>query len=311
MENKPSSGNNPSRPDIQVLEDRIARIKKQITECTKYKYYSITKQRFDIMYDQLDECMSMLASITGRSNKSEDIDLNSTHHSKNSPENYICPSLYDESDDISDDEFSDITDDNLGLPSLSNYTPREIVCKYRDGLQDCCDFGITSGIIQIGQFCILLNDWYKARFVPDNRNPKFFFKASRIREWLNLFILSAGYSLHYKQFDIFVASTRNWIETLNTAYDDCWVVPSDVLRIRSKENKGSNKEAILIEDMIKPCIYNKEFYPEELHSIRDMVSKNEDFIDDKLDFKSLLESMPQLVVTSTFDITKYTEEDNL
>ena len=310
MENKPGSRNNPSRPDIQVLEDRIARIKKQITECTKYKYYSITKQRFDIMYDQLDECMLMLASITGR-NKSKDIDLDSAHHSKNSPENYICPSLYDESDDISDDEFSDITDDNLGLPSSSNYTPREIVCKYRDSLQDCCDFGITCGIIQIGQFCILLNDWYKARFVPNNRNPKFFFKASRICEWLNLFILSAGYSLHHKQFDIFVATTRNWIETLNTAYDDCWVVPSDVLRIRNKENKGFNKEAVLIEDMIKPCIYNKEFYPEELHSIRDMVSKNEDFIDDTLDFKSLLESMPQLVVTSTFDITEYTEEDNL
>ena len=133
MENKTGSGNNPSRPDIQVLEDRIARIKKQITECTKYKYYSITKQRFDIMYDQLDECMSMLASITGR-NKSEDIDLNSTHHSKNSPENYICPSLYDESDDISDDEFSDITDDNLGLPSSSNYTPKGLESKVKTAI---------------------------------------------------------------------------------------------------------------------------------------------------------------------------------
>ncbi len=80
------------------------------------------------------------------------------------------------------------------------------------------------------------------------------------------------------------------------------------MQLRQSLTSCCTKEAVLIEDMVKPFLYTKDFYPNERHSVRKIVMENSTFDEKDLDMMNILNTSPKLIKTSSFDIAKYREE---
>lgn len=286
-----------SRPDIQVLEARVLRLKNQLLEYKGIRTYEITKQRLANVALELSECVSLITEITGT-------DRTTTPH-------IVVKDL--KSDDVNSDEFNDDgdladvlftdADDFEGSGGISEkYTPKFIIKMYATQLQLCAD--TPTGIIQFNQMCFLLNSWFKARFIPETRNPNFRYKADRIHEWVDLIILAGCKALHEDKFSEFISYMDQWIEDLNTSKDGSWLLPLKVRQIEGTIG-AYTKEAILAEKVIKTILYNSEFYPDEKDSICKIVIKNEGYTSQELTIESLIESCPHLIPTSSFDAKRY------
>lgn len=291
-----------SRPDIQVLEERIVRLKAQLLEFKELRLYGVTKKRLSVVSTELTECLSIIDEIV------------------NSTPSGATPNVFDEKFNANISEFAndgDLLDTFLLTPSSANsetvaderYSARDIVKTYSERMQACAD--CSTGIIQINQFCQLMNSWYQARFTPAVKNPHFFFKASRIHEWIDLLMISAGDALHKGIFPAFVSDIQRWIEDLNTPKDESYLLPYSVMQMKDKKHSSCTQEAVLIELIVKSTLYDSSFYGEDQHSIRQIVLASGRYTEEDLKVQSILSSCPKLIVTSSFDISKYQEESDV
>ena len=285
-----------SRPDIQVLEDRIVRLKAQLLEYKDIRLYKTTKNRLSAVGQELEECSMIINDIVTAST------------------NNISASSLSALDDagMSMSEFNedgDLFDVSLLSSTHScSYSAKDIVSTYSNRLRQFAESeGRSTGIIQVNQFWQILNFWYQSRFTPAVRNPNFHFKANRIHEWIDLMMIAAGHSLHEGQFPSFISDMNAWIKLLNTPKDETWVLPYCVLQLAKADPSIYTQEAVLIESMVKPFIYDDSFYPNELHSIRKIVIDNSSFSTIDLSLESILQSCPRLLRTSSFNIAKYQE----
>lgn len=287
-----------SRPDIQVLEDRIVRLKAQLTEYKDLRLYGATKRRLSRVSSELEECISIINGI---------VNTNSNNISSSSL------SAYDEYPGAGLNEFDNTGDDLLDTfllspnkdPNPEDFGPsaREIVKTYRSRLSECA--AAVTGIIQVNQFCQLLNSWYQNRFTPATKNPNFFFKANRIHEWIDLLMIAAGHALHEGMFPAFVSDMNAWIADLNTSNDLAWVLPYSVMRMKNVDASCCTKEAVLLEIIVKHLIYDKSFYFDEKHSVARIVISNSGLSESDLTLDSIIRSCPKLIITSSFDKSQY------
>lgn len=291
-----------TRPDIQVLEDRVTRLKSQISEYTDLRLYRVTKQRLAQVYSELESCLEILDGVL--ESESNSVPRSSISALTECPNDHISEFSID--GDISDD----LTDTFVVEPKeAEHHSAKEIVKTHSQRIQDCADtVGCSSGIIQVNQFCQLLNSWYQTRFAPSsNRNPGFFFKAARIPEWIDLLITAAGEALHSGVYPDFVSEMSTWIADLNTDRDQLWVLPYNVMQLKESAPTICTKEAIVLEKIVKPSIYDESFYKYRLHSIEDAYVHNSGTDPADLTLGNIIQDCPRLIVTSSFDSAKYTE----
>ena len=288
-----------SRPDIQVLEDRIVRLKAQLLEYKDIRLYKATKSRLATVSAQLAECISIINGVVnsdpnvfGQPSFGSDDEFDSERIE------------FNEDGDLAD---SFLTNSDKGEPQIiQGLSAKQLVGMFSAKLKEGAELqGTSTGIIQVNQFWQLLNSWYQTRFTPETRNPNFHFKANRIHEWIDLLIIAAGHALHDGLFPAFVSDMNAWIANLNTEQDEGWILPYSVMRMQRLSKGCCTREAVLIEDMIKPYLYDWNFYPQDLHSVYKIVITTGGFSDDDLQFDAIIRDCPKLLRTSSFDPTKY------
>ena len=292
------------RPDIQVLEDRIKRIKSQIAEYKGLKVYSSTQKRLAAVRDDLAFCLTQLDNILCCNESSaKPVDLVSG----------VFKVLL-ESDKLGDldNNLQTFEDDLNDVFSISisgqadSYPPKTIVSNYHKRLMTCAIE--PSGILQFNQFCQDLSSWFEARFSSDSCNSNFKYRADRIHEWIDLFIIAAGSALHDMTFAAFRSELSDWLAKLQTEEDWNWVVPEGVMRFQKYKASDCTKEAILLERIVKSTLYDDSFYPSLRDSIAQIVIKSGRFSAEELRTDSILADCKRfLVVTSSFDPEKYQE----
>lgn len=290
-----------SRPDIQVLEDRVVRLKNQLLEYKDLRLYGVTKKRLSAVAQELNECISIITDIVGE----ESNEISSSSLSALSEYPGEGPSEFSIDNDLLDTLLLPPFEDGS---NQSTYSSKEIVKTYSVRIQNCADtVGCSSGILQVNQFCQLLNSWYQARFPAMRpKGSKFFFKADKIHEWVDLLILAAGSSLHNREFPSFVSGMNSWIKDLNTAKDQTWVLPFSVMQIKKSMGDACTEEAVLLERVVKSSIYDKDFYPDEKDSVKRIVIHNSSLTDDDLEIHSIIQSCgSRIIVTPSFDATKF------
>ena len=295
-----------SRPDVQVLEDRIARIKEQITEFTELRLYQPTRNKLSVLTGELEECLLMLNSIEQRSSASPERKVSDT-----------LSLLSLDADDADSSEEEDLQDNLLlfrtNSPSsknISTYSPKEILKQYGLRIQRCADLinQEGTGIIQVNQFSAVLNMWYQTRFPVVNKDPNFFFKSDKIYQWVNLLIIAAGYSMSTGQFSEFLQEMNQWSEALGTTREKTWVLPYTVMKLKNCSLGYYTKEAVLIEKIIKPLIYDKDFYPQEINSIECVVIAGDLYPLSDLTVEQITKSCKEIISTSSFDPKKFERE---
>lgn len=292
-----------SRPDIQVLEARVVRLKAQLLEYKEIRIYDITKQRLSNVALELEECISIIGDITEQG-KTE----HSNHKIALKEPETAFENEFNDDGDLADIKFMDFIQKRNGSSDTTEqaaYSPSKITSEFRIKIAQCAD--TPTGIVQVNQVCLLLNSWYSTRFSADTRNPKFFFKAARIHEWIDLILLASGEALATGTFPTFKAYMDAWIGEINTSKDNGYLLPLKVRKITDKPT-AYTKEAVLLEKIIKPILYSDSFYPEEKTSIEKIVIDNTGFTHEELCMDELMKACPRLIPTSSFDITKYREE---
>ena len=150
----------------------------------------------------------------------------------------------------------------------------------------------------------ILNSWYQARFTPETRNPNFYYKASRIHEWIDLLILAGGKALYEGTFSEFKRYMDEWIDNLNTSKDENWLLPLQVRQI-TQTSGAYTKEAIFIEKIIKSILYTDDFYNDLKDSVARIVIKEEGYDEEEVTIEALLKSCKHVIPTSSFDASKY------
>lgn len=292
-----------TRPDIQVLEDRVVRLKSQIEDYKDLRLYKATKQRLSKVCSELEECISILNSVIGEGISSISVNPDSRYSSDDTYMEFSIDS--DNSTDLGDRLV-------INAGPNKQYSPKEIVRIYSQHMQECADtVGCASGIIQVNQFCQLLNSWYQTRFTPKDvaRNPKFLFKVDKIPEWIDLLFLAGGNALHKGIFQDFLADMRSWISDLNTDRDQTWALPFSVTQLQQSRPACYTKEAIVLEKILKPSLFDKSFYIHNMHTLEQSYSEAFGTAKSDLDLEKILQHCPKLIVTSSFDANNYKTEN--
>lgn len=287
-----------SKPDIQVLEARVTRIKSQLQQYEDLRLYNITKKRLSNVASELEDCISLIYSVIGDYSETskEAVELKE-------PEQFVSP-REDFEDDLSDVLSIDLESNaRENASAIESYTPKQIVKTYSTRIHNCRE--IHTGILQVNQFCTLLDDWYQARFNPTIKNTKFHYKSQRIHEWIDLWILAAGDALHNKMFPSFKSDIDAWVRTLNTLEDQNWILPQQVMEYKNANYDQVTKEAVLIEKIVKSLLYDDEFYASELNSVEEIVIDSNKFSKADLEMPNLVNTCKGIVKTSAFDISKY------
>ena len=300
-----------SRPDIQVLEDRIVRLKAQLLEYKELRLYTSTKNRLSKVADGLEDCISIINEIvTAETNNISNSSLSAVDESG------FSISEFSTDCDLIDTELlpklntsTSITSAVQDSPVSTEYSAKDITSFYSARIHESAESnGLSSGVLQVNQFWRLLDNWYSCRFNPPKRNENFRYKANRIHEWIDILMIAAGQALHEGTFPKFLQDMNDWSSSLNSDSDEGYVLPYCVMQLRQTLTTCCTKEAVLIEDMIKPFLYNKDFYPKERHSVRRIVMENSTFDESDLDLMKILDTSPRLIKTSSFDIDRYREE---
>jgi len=283
-----------SRPDIQVLEARVARLKTQLFEYKDIRTYDITKQRLIKVSKELEECINIIDEVVngGEGCKHRLVALKE-------PEIEATDEFNDDGD-LADVFFAE--PETSQVSELAKYSPKEIIHNYADRLKECSE--ATTGVVQINMFCSLLNSWFQKRFIPEIKNPNFYYKADRIHEWIDLLILAAGSSINCGTFAEFKSYMDEWTESLNTSKDDGWLLPLKVRQIE-QDPCAYTYDAVLIETIVKKILYNDAFYIGERRSVARIVKDHVGCKDEDLTIQQLIKACPRMIMTSAFDITKY------
>lgn len=292
-----------SRPDVQVLEDRVVRLKSQIEGYKGLRLYKATKQKLSSVCCDLEECIEILNdAIQGGSNF---VGLTSISAFEDSPAESLPEFSVDSDSDLSDTLILYST-----KPSESSSSPKNIVKSYAARMQQCADsIGCSSGIIQVNQFCQLLNSWYQIRFAPTPiRNPNFKFKATRICEWIDLLMAAAGNALHTGMFASFLSDIHAWLDLVKGDDEQVWPLPYSVMQLQKSGTDCYTREAILLERIVKPSLFDESFYADKLHTIETAYRAAFNTDDKELLTSSIIGSCPKLIVTSSFDSSKYDTE---
>lgn len=289
-----------SRPDIQVLEARVVRLKAQLLEYKEIRTYEITKKKLSNVALELQECISIIGDITEQGKAQVDTKVMSLV--SDTAAESLSPMEFDDSGDLSDILSLDESPEADVVSSVT-YEPKQILRSFSSRIKDCAD--VASGIIQVNQFSGLLNYWFQTRFSTTISYPQFHYKADRIHEWINLLIFAGGYALHSDRFPSFKSTVNSWIEALGSPKGENWVLPKDILDIQFKLPQYSTLEAVLLEKILKPQIYDESFYPSERDYIAKIVMDNSGYSPDQLTVASILEHCPGLVCTSSFDASRY------
>lgn len=291
-----------SKPDIQVLEDRVIRLKAQLMEYKQVRLYHSTKRRLSAVSDELAECISIINSVTSTESNS----ISPSSISAVQKDNPDRSEFTEETTDLCDIFLSGQSKDS---PYVGPYSPKNITITYGKRIQLGYEVSTTEGcgILQVNQFWALLHMWYTNRFIPESRNPKFFYQSTRIHEWVDLLIIAAGRAINQQVLPQFTSEIVTWISQLNGPNDNLRSLPRCVMQLQDQSFVYGTKEAVLLELMVKPYLYDEAFYPEEKTSIRDGVIKNGRFNREELTLSKILEDSPGIVCTSNFDINKHKE----
>ena len=286
-----------NRPDIEVLEARVKKIHEQICSYKGVRIYATTKRRLIELENVLNECSSVIHSICNDV-PSKCIKEDSTALTYN-PTKWIPWSI-----DVK------YTSQDINLLK-KRYPVKDIMRSFSIGIKDAAYMSADCGILEVSKFANLLDTWFNSRYFPKYNQPKFYV-AGRIFEWINQLICCAGYHLHANTFDAFVEYTYDWLEEISTpkylnnpANNFC--TPEQVGDVIFKGQVIYTKEAVLFEKLIKRCIYNSKFYPEELHSIENDIVKCNIYTPSSLKIKVLLSEITNLTLAPFFDKNIYME----
>lgn len=298
-----------SRPDIQVLEDRVTRLKSQLHEFEEIRLYKTSKNRLSVVAAELRQCIQILDRITDVDTSKLKVPSRSISNASRSLEPISAEFNNDEGDLAASLFAEDSKSDKSLIQNQSSMPPKEIVGTYLAKINKAIQVeGQSTGIIQVNQFWQLLHCWYQTRYAPEFRSPNFRFVADHICKWIDYLMLAAGQALHIGKFSNFIADIDSWIQGLNSGSDEGWVLPYSVMKMKNTPPSTYTKEAVLLELMVKPFIYDWSFYPDQLHTIRDLMIQNTEFTLTDLTVTRILAESNSLLRTASFDAAKYQQE---
>lgn len=171
------------------------------------------------------------------------------------------------------------------------YTPKFIIHNYARRLEVAVEDDYESSVAS--NFVVLLDSWFKQRFLPSIPDPTFHYTASRITEWVDILILSYGKAVHDDRDADFRADFRGWLSDLQTRTDK-WPVPSSVRNVvDSGRTADYTQEAVLIEKLVKPHIYDSEFYSTKMNSVANIVIEHNQDVE-LLDINKMADNCPNI-----------------
>lgn len=113
--------------------------------------------------------------------------------------------------------------------------------------------------------------------------------------------------MHNGLFPAFISDVSTWVKDLEKSNDNNWVLPYSVMRMKQGDAECVTQEAVLLELILKPTLYDESFYPGERHTVAKIVIESGKFTDADLSIDAIIQNCPKLVVTSSFDSSKYLE----
>lgn len=317
------------RLDVELLEQRAERLYTQLDKHRDYKTYAPTRHRLMAVKRKLTDCIEILNKLTKEDEAKAlfrlvdpvlDTDslpvpnIDSTSIAKIEARLSYLENQLKVSGKSSEPVKTSSSKLRVDTKPTSSYTSSFIVSQFCTRIHNCSSKAVMEGfgIIEINQLSKLFDSWYTAKFHPDFRKKDFRFKAVRIAEWIDWFILSAGYSIADGKFLQFRSEVEEWINQLSidTSPSHVYPVPCIVSQVNTYVSYNYTKQAVLIESILKPYLYDTSFYPEKLHSIRQIVMQQTGLSESDLSVRSILNGNHGFVVTSSFDWNRYNDSSN-
>ena len=243
--------------EIGPIEKNANKISKQLDILLEQKpnMYTKTRERYQKL------AHSLLQSVEKISNILEEECLISHEHE------------FNEFEELSNSEIdvSDISDAIDSIQSqLQSY--EQLACSDNVPLPErrCSNKDIISRFAQIlfegsnkafecEEACkcaTILHKWFRTRFTPVVKNPKFRYQISQIPEWIYYIVILFGKYQSDNNIQDFLTMFNNWCEDVENNPSNCWAVPYQVYELsKSIQPESFTLNAVVLFDILMEDLY--------------------------------------------------------
>ena len=256
------------RPDFPLIELRLNKMEQNVIAGVEwYKQqqsntmYKKTTENFIEWHNRLKNIVALM----------ETLDI--------FDEEYKQPSIVSPSatNNIADIESDDLSSTDVFVEEFTSYkadyNSRYIVANFRRRLAALEDS--VSYMSKISSVGFYLNAWFKVRFSSDDSNKNFHYRAENIHEWIDLIIVAFGQKIHNNLLVPFCTEFDEWLDTIESDHEKKWMLPQYIAQLRNTGTSCYTKEAILIERIIKPKLYDADFYPDLINSLEKKIEERD------------------------------------
>ena len=222
--------------NVELHSNRILKILQSNID-SEHTMYAKTVDRCKAVKEQLQECIGIL-----------DLFIEETPAEQTTPETVEVPEVAEKLEE-----------------ETSAMSTKAIMKHYAETLLSLDN--MSTNILEVSMCCRLLASWFGNRYMPEIKNPKFFYKATKIHNWIDAILITYGEAVHNNRVHIYSSELNDWIGSLITDPDNVWPLPYFIQQKMKSSYLEIPYEAVVIEHIVKPKIFNSEFYPEYLDTI--------------------------------------------
>lgn len=250
------------RPDITILEDKVAKIESVVPQYEGYNMYHTTEEKLKKIAHRLISSGERLLEIVGEAEKTE--------RSARILREFAPSVNYDICELLQKEDSPEVR--------------KKLVKAYTYQLNKCAMS--TSGYGCVDELSSIIWKWFDARYLQSfsTSSYNFTYNPFHIAKWIDGIILTYSQYLHIGKQTMFIKSVESWLKEINDVDNQRKFVPPDIWdTLNDLGPDCCTREAVYLEKLFKDMLYQDTVFVKNKTSIRQIVIANSEFTESDLD----------------------------
>lgn len=262
---------------IQSMFNLVSRLERHLKiwkiKALNSRLYEPTRLKMYKLAQRLEKCANLAYEL---SRSSREVDVESRYEKKQENRAKQISSHSSMEEESATKELPDPFPLNSKAdvePSQYQLSPKQIVREYMIRSNKLASSVANFHEEGVTKCAALMSEWLQVRFSKSELS-NFYYNASNIGMWVDKFIMSFAYHWKYRITEKFELDFRQWITEVRTHGND-YPLPKFIFDVEEDGDDVFSPESIYLERVLKIVMYDRNFFPDNLHSVEDTVTAHD------------------------------------
>lgn len=241
--------------EIYPMENSANKIANQLDLVleTKPRMYSKTVDRYKQLAQSLLQSVAKISSIL----EEESLISDGHVHDEFNELSCNCDGGHElaQAVEAARDQISSYTHFTAQTTDSSYISNKDILSRFAKVLEESSQFEFSCP--EACECAKLIYKWFKCRFTPEFKNPKFRYKIEYLPTWITYIIVLYGYYHSTGRTSVLISMFDNWCDDISQDFNNCYAVPYEVYTLMKSVTPDTfTMDGVLIGDiLIDECYY--------------------------------------------------------